>query len=145
MCIWFIKFLWFSNYSLIARGSYIICGTQYKMKIQSPLFKKQEKLFSFLLWSPSQPVVVFFIFYSALCTLGQMGTWRECRPSQALQTVQISTVDVRTQPIPPWRTNPSLLLHQSMVGGGGVRGEGGREGNSGHWVGVEEHSKEPRL
>lgn len=102
-------------------------------------------MFSFLLRSPSQPVVVFFIFYSALCTLGQVGTYRECRPSQALKTVQNSTNRCK---------NPthSSLQDQSIPAPAPKQCEWWRcqrgrrkASNSGHWVGVEEHSKEPRL
>lgn len=47
-------------------------------EMRNPLFKEQEtKVLSFSLWPPSQPVIVFFICYSALCSFGRVRTHGE--------------------------------------------------------------------
>lgn len=92
---------------------------------QNPLFKKQQPIvFSFFLGPPSQPVIVFFICYSALCSFGRVGTQRECWTHRQYDSVLDSISGHKNI------TNPSRFLHQSGCGGG----EWERKGSSGHWM-----------
>lgn len=93
--------------------------------MRNPLFKEQEtKVLSFSLWPPSQPVIVFFICYSVLCSFGQVGTHGESAEPHRQYNVLDSTCGHKNL------TNPSWFLHQSRCGGG----EWERKGSDGHWV-----------